>query len=409
MGLFGCLGGSTLGGDPLPLFAALVVAVALLLVSSLRMAWGGLTLAALVASAAYAFAWQRRYLQPEDLPLVLPIVSALYLVFLALPFCLPDSKSADWKRSAWPWVASALAGPLFFLPLHGVVVSGWGKAAIGLLPVTMAAFTVLALFGISRRFTGEVTTSPDRLRYLALFAAVALGLIAVAIPLQLDRQWITVGWALEGMAVWWLFGRLPHPGLRLFGAVLLLAVGARLLLNVEVLRYQERGWPILNWLLYTYGIAAVACLVGARFLARAERDADAQEVGIEPTRLPQAFSLLGLILIFALINLEIADYFSAGRYIELTGERSYARDLTRSVAWGLYAMSLLVVGVWRKVAELRYLSLAFLLLTVVKVFLYDMSNVGGLYRILSFLGLGVSLILVSLFYQRFVFRREPAP
>jgi len=62
----------------------------------------------------------------------------------------------------------------------------------------------------------------------------------------------------------------------------------------------------------------------------------------------------------------------------------------------------------RGVRELRYLSLGFLLLTVGKVFLYDLANVGGIYRVFSFLGLGISLILVSLFYQRFVFKKEVA-
>ena len=51
-------------------------------------------------------------------------------------------------------------------------------------------------------------------------------------------------------------------------------------------------------------------------------------------------------------------------------------------------------------------GLAFLVLTVVKVFLYDLSSLRGLYRVLSFLGLGVSLILVSLLYQRFVVTKE---
>jgi uncharacterized membrane protein len=408
VGLFGCLGSKALGGDPLPLFAALAVAVGLLLTSSVRRAWGGLALCALLASALFSLVWHETHFQPPDLPLVLPVVAAFYVVFLVLPFWLPDSLAHEWKRGRAPWLASALAGPAFFLPLHELIVAGWGKSAIGLLPVAMAGLTVAALAAVKRRFPVTTAAAPERLRYLALFAAVALGLIAVAIPLQLDRQWITLGWALEGMAVWWLFGRLPHPGLRLFGALLLGAVGVRLILNDEVFRYQERGWPILNWLLYTYGIAALCCLLGARFLSRAESSPFAKAAGVAPTRLPAAASLLGLVLIFVLINLEIADYFSPGRYIQLSGERSYARDLTTSLAWGLYAMSLLVVGVWRRVPQLRYLSLAFLLLTVAKVFLYDLANVGGIYRILSFLGLGVSLLLVSLFYQRFVFRKEPA-
>jgi len=54
---------------------------------------------------------------------------------------------------------------------------------------------------------------------------------------------------------------------------------------------------------------------------------------------------------------------------------------------------------------LRYISLGVIILTVGKVFLYDLAKLTGLYRVLSFLGLAVALILVSLLYQRFVFRR----
>ena len=55
---------------------------------------------------------------------------------------------------------------------------------------------------------------------------------------------------------------------------------------------------------------------------------------------------------------------------------------------------------------LRLVSLGFLLLTVGKVFLYDLGQLTGLYRIMSFLALGLSLIVVSLLYQRFVRRSE---
>ena len=105
-------------------------------------------------------------------------------------------------------------------------------------------------------------------------------------------------------------------------------------------------------------------------------------------------------------NLEVADYFSPGRYVELTFSRQFARDLTLSVAWGLYAMILLLLGLWRSIRPLRVAALAFLVLTVAKVFLYDLGALTGLYRVLSFLGLGVSLILESLLYQRFVIARK---
>lgn len=408
LGLFASLHSSTFAAHPPPLLAALAAATLLLGVSSLRSAWGGASFCALLGVSLFLRSWQELYLRSADAPLLFGAGAAFYLAFLAAPFLVPDSLGAAWKRSAWVWSASALAGPLLFPALHHAAVRAWGKDFIGLLPVAMAAATLPALRGVGRRFSATAgAVAGERLRYLALFAAVALGLVAVAIPLQLEKQWITLAWALEAAAVFRLFGRLPHPGLRLFGAVLFALVGARLLLNPELLAYHERGWPILNWLLYTYGIAASSCLLGARWLSRAEGEGRLRQRGVRPTRVPQAVSLLGLLLVFALVNLEIADYFSPGRALVLTGVSGYARDLTTSTAWGIYAMLLLVVGVWRGVRELRYLSLAFLLLTVGKVFLYDLSNVGGLYRILSFFGLGVSLILVSLFYQRFVFRREP--
>jgi uncharacterized membrane protein len=114
------------------------------------------------------------------------------------------------------------------------------------------------------------------------------------------------------------------------------------------------------------------------------------------------------VLVFWLINLEIIDFYSTGPYVEFSLERQFARDLTMSAAWGLYAVGLLVLGLWRKVRALRFVSLGFLILTVAKVFLSDLSTLQGVYRILSFLGLGVALILVSLLYQRFVFAKERA-
>ena len=123
--------------------------------------------------------------------------------------------------------------------------------------------------------------------------------------------------------------------------------------------------------------------------------------------IPAAFvAFLGLLLIFWLINLEIADFYSAGRYVELDLSRHLQRDLTRSFAWGLYAIALLVIGLWRGQRGLRLVSLGFLMLTVAKVFVYDLGQLTGLYRIVSFMALGASLILVSLLYQRFAAREE---
>jgi uncharacterized membrane protein len=53
----------------------------------------------------------------------------------------------------------------------------------------------------------------------------------------------------------------------------------------------------------------------------------------------------------------------------------------------------------RDIQGLRWISLAFLLVTIVKVFLYDLGHLQDLYRVASLVGLAVSLL-----YQRFVLR-----
>jgi uncharacterized membrane protein len=400
------------GGRPWPMFLLTGLDAALVLAVAVQVQSGPVVAVAATMAMMFNWVWHAGYFGIAHIVPASMAYTAAYLVFLAWPFAAARWLSASWRTQPAPWLVSALVGPATFPLYDAMWRETWGPALVGVVPVVMAIFSVAALYGVTRNFAASV--DPDearrRLNYLALFAAIALGFVATAIPLQLARQWITIGWALEAAAVWWLFGMLPHSGLKYFGLALFVAVGVRLLLNGEVLHYQPRGAPIVNWLLYTYGLPALCCFAGAYFIREAERR---RGPGPEYDWLARdrdtpgpIVGFLGLLLVFWLINLEIADYFSAGRYVELDFSRHLARDLTRSFAWGLYALAILGLGLWRAHRGLRLVSLGFLLLTVAKVFLYDLGQLTGLYRIMSFLALGISLILVSLLYQRFGRRSE---
>jgi len=103
------------------------------------------------------------------------------------------------------------------------------------------------------------------------------------------------------------------------------------------------------------------------------RDGSHFDVDVWPELSPRPNALLRIVslvfvLVFALINLEIADWFSTGQKLELVYERDQARDLVTSAAWGAYGLLLLALGIWRRSRGLRYASLFFILLTVGKVF-----------------------------------------
>jgi uncharacterized membrane protein len=108
-----------------------------------------------------------------------------------------------------------------------------------------------------------------------------------------------------------------------------------------------------------------------------------------------------LLLGFAWVSLELRHAFHGS---VLSGATTTAETYAYSVAWLVYGGALLGLGLARDVATLRYASLAVISFTVLKVFLFDMSALTGLYRAASFIGLGLSLVAIGHLYQRLVFR-----
>ena len=91
-------------------------------------------------------------------------------------------------------------------------------------------------------------------------------------------------------------------------------------------------------------------------------------------------------------------------YWDLRGDYSadarFAASLMLSFVWTLCAAAFIAVGLRRNYAPIRYLAIVLFGITVVKVFLVDLSVLGGIYRILGFMGVGLALLAVSFLYQR---------
>jgi uncharacterized membrane protein len=360
--------------------------------------WHLLAVVAIGPIALTLAVWQATHADPAFyLPLLL-LAGGIYAVFLAYPLLLGRRAGA----AAEPYVAAVLASAVFFFAArHSLTTGGFG-GVIGILPVCQALLMALLLANLLRL---EAPGSRQTGR-LALVAGAALAFITIAIPLQLEREWITIGWALEGAALAWLYRRLPHRGLLLASTALLAAVFVRLALNPAVLVYQPRGaYRIWNWYLYTYFVCAAGLLAAGRLFQGTD---DALVRGAP--RLPRARSLVasgGTVLLFLLLNIEIADFFSTGPSITFNLDATLAQDMTYTLGWGVFAVALLVAGIVIHSRPARFAALALLVVTVLKGFLHDLARLSALYRVASFVGLAICLALVAVVLQRFVLRPHP--
>ncbi|MEZ5873526.1 MAG: DUF2339 domain-containing protein [Hyphomicrobiales bacterium] len=420
------------------------------------------------------------------------------------------------------WSASAVAAPLFILIALYYRIAGFDKS----LPFATAALLLAAIFAVATEVLAKREPSPGQEASGAIFATGSIAALALALSLALDKGWLTIALALMVPGIAWIGEKRPWPALRWLAAAVTVAVLGRIAWDPRIVGDAVGTTPLFNWLLYGYGVPALAFFVAGRTLrkqaddvpsrtvdaaailftvmlvvfevrhyvwAGAPYDADGTlaEVGLDVTlllavvigleRLREksgsivhnwgALLLGAAVLVLAIVGLGVvanplftgevvggpfvnlvllcyglpAVLAAALAYITrdtrpkwysriaaaaalalalgyisleicvlyhgplLVGATSDAEQYTYSAVWLLFGVALLAAGIWFKSVPLRAASAAVIVLTVLKVFLVDMSDLTGIYRALSFLGLGAVLVGIGWFYQRLLFPRSAPP
>jgi uncharacterized membrane protein len=195
----------------------------------------------------------------------------------------------------------------------------WGLISVGLAAPFLVGAERLA------RWRDSMTGATEALGYLA--AGVTF-FIAAAIPMEFSREWITVAYAIELAAVAAIAARLDLRAMRLLCWPLLAVVVVRFVLNPEVLKYPLGVAPILNWILWGYGISIAALVVGLRL--------------IRPTghfRLALGIEATIALLAFVLATLEVRSLFQPGAMA--TPDAGFMERSFYVAIWGAFALAAL--------------------------------------------------------------------
>lgn len=380
---------STGQNQPLALFSyILLLDIGTLLLLRFRQ-WPSLAAASLFGTVLLYIGWHTEFFSDPQCWLAFGII-AVFFAFYSLYILISRLYSQHMESKVDQAVIFGSAA-FFFLAYFSQ--HHWESTwPVKTFTLVLASFEIGMAEIVRRR-------APAARMTIVAFAAVSVVMTVVATFIALEQRWIMPALAAEMAALGWIGLRLDFPALRrgayLLGLVVLFRFADDMILRLEPF---ERFIPLLNGRFLVCIAAVVGFYILMSFIAHYRDKLDATERYVFKIIfvITQALSLV-------LLSVEVHDFFRfrpPGHILDWAASH-YAYHLSLSVLWALYASLLTGVGIIKRLRGARILGILLLGATVLKVFLVDLSELQTLYRIISFIVLGLLLLAVSYGYNRF--------
>lgn len=368
---------STGQNAPVALFTYLLLQNTALLVVVHRRDWRYIEIPAFLFTQLYFWMWYDEYYLTTALAQTTMFAAAFFAQFAVLPV-IRSRRHGEFRVEHG--VLMLLNVALFLVALREMMWpdNRWLLTASTL---ALAAFHLVVVQAVPA----------DQPIPRVFIGGIALTLITLTLPMRLSTRSTVIGWAIEAAVLMWTGFRLALWPIRTASFVLFAIVGLWFLSLESFYRM-----PVVWNEQFIIGLVTTAAGLLALGFARSHRDAI--ERG---ERAPFGALAVGVnVVLLVALTQEIGVLYSVDRGALGIGENALARELTISVLWTLYASGLVFAGVRMASPLLRWQGLVLFGFTTLKVFLSDLSDLSGFYRIMSAVALGVVLLIVSFVYQR---------
>ena len=112
---------------------------------------------------------------------------------------------------------------------------------------------------------------------------------------------------------------------------------------------------------------------------------------------PQPQFVFDLILYMSLLLIFSGELVT---WTEIFGYKD-SYKLVLSIFWGIYAVGLIVLGIYQNKKYLRIGAIALFAVTLAKLFLYDIAELGTISKTVVFVSLGILLLIASFLYNKY--------
>jgi uncharacterized membrane protein len=346
---------------------ALVAAVGVVVVRR----WAWLALVAFVVSVPQAAAWLWNE-HSDHLALAIVVTTAFWLLYAVAAVGHELRTPTDSLRLS--------SASLLFTNASVAAAGGWWLiddaghhgAANAWLFALAGAHLVLGTLVLRSRVSREIAL---------LLYGVGAGLLGIAFTAALGGPALVAAWSAEAVVLAWAGRRTETPGRALVAGLLFAGLA-----GAHVLVFEAQP-TVLAW-----GFDSIPAALGAVALVLAALAGIAvayrEEVGEE----------------LAWIGAGLGVYLASGLVVDLAGAHSHHSTQTSQLAlsgfWGALGFAAIVAGLMRPRRALRLGGLGVLMLAVGKVFLVDLANLESIWRVGSFLAIGLLLLAGAFAYQR---------
>jgi uncharacterized membrane protein len=218
-----------------------------------------------------------------------------------------------------------------------------------------------------------------------LAVAVTLTFLTLAVPIQFAGFRITIAWALEGAALAWISARFQSTRMSTGASVVLLLAVWRLFMVDAVFYGGAKDLALfVNPRFLTFAVTAIGLFAAAKFFG---------------DRVQKLVSYVAAhVVTLMALGLEMVSWVQKSVGAD---DQFQTTTVSISILMAFYALFLVTLGVATKTAINRILGLGLMALVVLKLYISDVWELGYLFKIVAFIGLGVLLLSVSYLYSRF--------
>lgn len=373
-----------------------LLSLGLLAITMKRESWYALEPLTLVALFIVYFSWYDQYYKPEDVTLTLFFLAVFWLLFHAADFVrnmLALSRFSGFRNS--------VQGLHAVLSYSAAYVLIWNEYRADLGSLTflfgiLYAASFLALRSLS------TTTQGTEVRYgIVVATTILVGTIVEFRDAAVIRLLAVEGLLLIGIGAQFRRWSLAGPALGLLAAALF-----GFAFSSGSLLYE----PIADFSLLTTSRALTGGILALSFGGATLAVTRARESSLQALR--PFLGIVFFLTLFLLLTAETNDFFRHEIHILRTGLPGESirdeisdilnlRQLSVSGVWLLYSILAMIVGIARNAKGPRFFAIGLFGLTIIKIFIVDLAFLQTLYRVFSFMALGVILLAVSYAYQRY--------